>query len=388
MTPETLPGPDAQRPESPDVRIGAVNPTLSPDHDPWTTMLTRFGAVAGWLGRRLFGHIHLSPDEVERIRACAREGTVVYVMRYPSILDTLLMNLLLLEADLPLAHLSNGKTTLYLRRPITMVRVVLRRLFALRRLFGKELRGRERRERCVRLVETRKPVLLFLRGTKLGLYMRRVDAVEAMEQEVDLLGEIVRKQWDWDRKVFLVPLAVFWRKGPRQQSRVALSSIFYGVKERPGDLKKFLSFLLNYRDLFVRVGQPVDLRTFIAGRKTEGQPAVARKLRRSLQLFLYREEKVVHGPVIRPRRQIRDIVTGDTEARDLIERISVSTGEDEPKVRRRAEHYFDEIAANFHGTYIAFLDIVFNWVYGRVFTGIEARAGEGWRTAPAATRSC
>lgn len=385
MTPETLSDAAEQRPESPDVRVGVENPTLSPDHDPWTTMLTRFGAVAGWLGRKLFGHIQLSPAEVERIRACAREGTVVYVMRYPSILDTLLMNLLLLEADLPLAHLSNGKTTLYLRRPITMIRVLLRRLFALRHLFGKELRDRERRDRCVRLVETRKPVLLFLRGTKLGLYMRRVDAVEAMEQERDLLGEIVRKQWDWDRKIFLVPLAVFWQKGPRQQSRVALSSIFYGVKERPGDLKKFLSFLLNYRDLFVRVGQPVDLRTFIEDRKAEGQPAIAKKLRRSLQLFLYREEKVVHGPVIRPRRQIRDLVTGDPEVRELIEKISVSTGEEESKVRKRSERYFDEIAANFHGTYIAFLDIVVSWAYARVFTGIEAQGLE--RVAERARRN-
>jgi glycerol-3-phosphate O-acyltransferase len=357
-------------------RLGAVNPTFSPHHDPWTTMLTRFGAIAGWLGRRLFSHIHLSPSDIERIRECAREGTIVYVMRYPSMLDTLLMNLLFLEADLPLAHMSNGKTTLYMRRPTTMIRIVLRRLFALRHLFGKDVREREWRERAVKLMATRKPILLFLRGTKLGLYVRRVDAVEAKEAEKDLLGEILQHQWSTDEKIFLVPLAVFWRKGPRQQSRAAISSIFYGVKERPGDVKKFLSFLLNYRDLFVRVGKPVDLRAFMEERRAEGSQAITKKLRRSLQLFLYREEKVVHGPVIRPRRQIRDLVVEEPEVRQLIEQISNQTGEEQAKIRRRAERYFREIAANFHGTYIAFLDIVFNWIYARVFTGIEVRGLE------------
>ncbi len=219
-------------------------------------------------------------------------------------------------------------------------------------------------------------MLIFLRGVKLGVYLRRVDAVEAKEAEKDLLAGLVRMQWNQDQRIFLVPLAVFWRKGMRQQSRLPLSSIFYGVKERPGDLKKLLSFLLNYKDLFVRVGRPVDLKAFVAERESEGQATVAKKIRRSLHLFLYREEKVVHGPVIRPRRQIRDIVVSDPEVSGLIERISTASGEDEAKVRKRAEHYFIEIAANFHGTYIALLNLIANSLYHRVFTGIETSGME------------
>jgi glycerol-3-phosphate O-acyltransferase len=341
------------------------------DPDPWTAMLQRFNAVAAWFARKVFSHIQLSPEEVEAIREGARAGTIVYVMRYPSILDTLLVNTLLLREGLPLAHFSNGTYTVWLRPLRDLARIFIRRLISFARRSDRQETGYEAWYRCGQLVASRKPVLLFLRGSKLGLYVRRTDALEAQESEKDYLAELIRMQWNRDQKIFLVPLAVFWRSGPRQQSRTALSSIFYGVKERPGDLKKFLAFLLNYHDLFVRVGRPIDLKVFVEERSGEGKGAIVKKVRRALQLFLYREEKVVHGPVIKPRRQIRDIVVGDPETLALMDRIADATGEDVAKLRKRAEKYFVEIAANFHGTYIAFLDLLFTWIHRRTFSGIE-----------------
>ncbi len=339
--------------------------------DPWTAMPGRFNAVASWFARKVFSHMELSPAEVEAIREAARTGTIVYVMRYPSILDTLLVNTLLLREGLPLAHFSNGTYTIWLRPLGELARILLRRVFSFVRRSDERETGYEAWYRCGRLVASRKPVLLFLRGAKLGLYVRRSDAVEALESERDYLAELVRMQWNREQKIFLLPLAVFWRSGPRQQSRTALSSIFYGVKERPGDLKKFLAFLLNYHDLFVRAGRPIDLKVFVEERSGEGKGAIVKKVRRALQLFLYREEKVVHGPVIKPRRQIRDIVLGDPETLSVMDRIADATGDDVAKVRKRAIKYFIEIAANFHGTYIAFLDLLFTWIHRRTFSGVE-----------------
>jgi glycerol-3-phosphate O-acyltransferase len=350
----------------------AQEPAAPPvEADPWTAMPGRFNAVASWFARRVFSHIQLSPGEGEAIREGARTGTVVYVMRYPSLLDTLLVNALLLREGLPLAHFSNGTYTIWLRPLGELARILLRRLLSFVRRSDARKRGYEAWYRCSRLVASRKPVLLFLRGAKLGLYVRRSDAVEALESERDYLAELVRMQWNRDQKIFLVPLAVFWRSGPRQRSRTALSSIFYGMKERPGALKKFLAFLLNYHDLLVRAGRPIDLKAFVKEKSGEGKGAIVKKVRRTLQLFLYREEKVVQGPVIRPRRQIRDIVLGDPETHSAMDRISDATGDDVGKIRKRAEKYFTEIAANFHGTFTAFLDLLFTWIHRRTFSGVE-----------------
>ncbi len=137
-----------------------------------------------------------------------------------------------------------------------------------------------------------------------------------------------------------------------------------------------MAFLLNYSNLLVRIGKPVDLKAFIEQRGREGQGAIVKRVRRMLQIFLYREEKVVHGPIIKPRRAIREIVVDDPDTRAMIDRVADATGEDVAKVRRRAAAYFIEIAANFHGTYISFLDFIFNWVFRRTFSGLEVRGLE------------
>ena len=102
-------------------------------------------------------------------------------------------------------------------------------------------------------------LFLFLRTARLGSWLRgRRGAVEQGKGEFDLLQEMVRGVWDSDRTVHLVPLALFWRKGPRARRRFL--NLFYGSATRPSDLAKVTSFLTTYRGLFVKVGEPVDPR--------------------------------------------------------------------------------------------------------------------------------
>lgn len=351
---------------------GAQAAEKRPPADPWTTMLTQFNRVVWWFGKKVSAHLSLHPDDVELIRKRAGEGTIVYVMRYPSLIDALLVNMLLLREGLPLARISNGKPTGSLRPVRDQLAVLFGRLIPFRRKSRLGSDPHSHWQRFVALAEAGDPILLYLRGAKLGIYVSRTDAVEAQESEKDYLAELVRMQWSGKQRVFFVPIAVFWRTGPRyQSSRTALSSIFYGLKERPGDPKKFIAFLLNYHNLLVRPGKPIDLKEFIEERAQQGQGAIVKRLRRALQLFLFREEKIVHGPIIKPRKQIRDIVVSDPDTQKMIERVADATGEDVAKVQKRAGKYFIEIAANFRSTFVAFLDSVFVWVFRRTFSGLE-----------------
>ena len=69
--------------------------------------------------------------------------------------------------------------------------------------------------------------------------------------------------WVWDdedKPVHVVPLALFWRKGPRSESRFL--NLSYGAITRPSDVAKVGSFFANYRDLSVKSGAPIDLLDF------------------------------------------------------------------------------------------------------------------------------
>src|SRR5207244_3860089 len=68
-----------------------------------STMLERFGVLARLLVHLLFRHVRVRAEAVEHLRQLARQGTLIYVMRYRSALDYLLVNAVLLREGLPLA---------------------------------------------------------------------------------------------------------------------------------------------------------------------------------------------------------------------------------------------------------------------------------------------
>src|SRR5262245_64551269 len=78
-------------------------------------MLQRFGLLAGLLVRFVFAHVRVRPELVERVRQLASQGSVIYVMRYRSAIDYLLVNAVLRREGLPLARFAPGVSTVWWR---------------------------------------------------------------------------------------------------------------------------------------------------------------------------------------------------------------------------------------------------------------------------------
>src|SRR5262249_37093371 len=91
-----------------------------------SAMLERFGLLARPLIRLLCRFVHVRPEAVERLRQLARQGTLVYVMRYRSTLDYLLVNAVLVREGLPLARFAPGVSTLAFRPLGDMLRWLVR----------------------------------------------------------------------------------------------------------------------------------------------------------------------------------------------------------------------------------------------------------------------
>ena len=56
---------------------------------------------------------------------------------------------------------------------------------------------------------------------------------------------------------------------------------------------------------------------------------------------------------------------------EAISRLAARGKQAESQLRRQAERYFDEMAANFHGIYFSILEFVFNRIWPRLFHGLE-----------------
>jgi glycerol-3-phosphate O-acyltransferase len=333
--------------------------------DRLSAMTPRFNAFFRWFGRRFLRHLELDPDTVATLRSLESRGAVVYVMRYPSRLDYFLFNWLFLQNGLRLSGFANGLAFYYYGPLLQALARAAGRLAGWLR-GGAAAAGHEAgREHVHELVRAGESLFLFLR-TERALRPRRA----ARERhELDLVGELVGSVWNDDRPVFLVPLALFWRKGPRHARRFL--NLGYGGPTRPTDLAKVTGFLLNYRNLKIKVGEPIDLRAFVAARRAEGAATLARKVRRSLLLHLYREEKVVEGPPIQPLHRVEEEIFADPEFEAALAGWARAHDRDVEAARAQAREILAEIAASMNSTFLAVLNLVVSSIIKRMFAGVE-----------------
>ena len=341
--------------------------------DPYSAMTPRFNLFFRWFGRRFFRHLDLEAGTVERLRALEAKGSLVYVMRYASRLDYFLFNWLFRREGLRLSGFANGVAFYHYRPLHRAIPVSLRRLRARRLLRWSSERAHEHelgREHVHELVRAGESLFLFLRSDRLGSWLLgRRHALRAGRSELDFLAEIVGSVWNDDRPVFLVPLALFWRKGPRHARRFL--NLAYGASTRPTDLAKVTSFLLNYRNLKIKVGDAIDLRGFVNQRRAEGAATIVRKVRRSLLLYLYREEKVVEGPTVHPVARVVEAILDDPGLRPTLETYARERTVGPEAARAEAERLLREIAASMNSTVLAVLNVVVGAIFRRMFAGIE-----------------
>ena len=336
-----------------------------------TGPLRRFGALPALLCRRLFSQVRVDPGAIEHIRGLAARGSIVYVMRHRSLVDFMLVACILLREGLPMPEFVSDVPTLLLRPLREIVAMLWQRVRAARML-GKEMRHYEDSDRCQRLVSQSRPVLIFMRTRAPGMRLleSRRSALRRVRSGTDYLREILRAGRANDHEVFLVPLAVLRGRGyRRRESRLA--TLVYSVQETPGEAKRLLSLVWNARETSITIGKHVALREFAQHYRSESDERIVRRLARALQIFLRREERLVTGPTLLPKRTVRQIVLQGEDLAQLIHRLARERNQPESQLWRTAERYFDEMAANYKGIYFAVIEFIFNRIWPRVFQGFE-----------------
>ncbi|MDH4016847.1 MAG: 1-acyl-sn-glycerol-3-phosphate acyltransferase, partial [Actinomycetota bacterium] len=338
---------------------------LAPSADPTSSMAARFNIFFRWFSRRFFGHFDLDAKQVERLRALEEKGAVVYVMRYSSRLDYLLFNWLFLRDRLRLSSFANGIVFYYYKPLFT----ILKQVFTRRRGAPVEIRHSEECSRVRTLVRERGSVFIFLRTRRLRTFLRGVRKQPQRRDELDLLLEVVREATENGTPVSVVPLSIFWRKGPRRESRFL--NLDYGSLARPSDLAKVTSFLATYRSLSVKVGDEIDVNGFAASRPDDSPERLARTVRRSILIHLYREEKVVVGPTLRSPQHVLREVLEDRGVRSAMAQWARDRKSSPERAEREVEKMVREIAARMNSTLLALMAGAATLVFRRLFSSFE-----------------
>lgn len=322
-----------------------------------SSMVSRFGLIVRPIVYFAFRRARVEPAQIERVRRLGEGRPLIYVMRYRSVIDYLLVNAVLLREGLPLARFAPGLSTVWWRPLRSMLGWLGRR------------RGGVRRPaplRCASYVAAGEPVLLFMRSRTVAGRRRR--ALAAARIGVRYLREVMRAQGTGPAPV-LVPVAIF--RGPgfrKRESRFA--TLVYSVQEAPGEARRLLTYLWNADQIRLTFGHPVDLAEFRGAQPGESDERRVRRLARTLQIDLFGEERVVQGPALRPRREVRAEVLRDPEIARLTWKLALERRVPRQRVVREARRYVDEMAADFNGIYFGVLEFLFHRVW-RVFSGLE-----------------
>ena len=356
----------------------AGRPGRSIDLDSPSAMSDRFNLFFRGFARRYFGHFELDTDVVTRLRDLEARGSVVYVMRYSSRLDYFLFNALFLQHGLRLSSFANA-IRFHAYRPLSqqlrfLLRMPLRWASGRARGGGHEADREAVRER----VSRGDSLFLFLRTQRLRTFLRRrrtgkhngeLDLIEEVVGALGGQGSSANERSGDDREVFFVPLAIFWRKGPRNQNRFL--NVDYGSLTRPSDFAKVARFLSTYRSLAVKVGEAIDLRRFLSEHRAEDLEPVARKIRRAILIHLYREEKVVEGPALPPRWRVLREVLRDAGVREAMRARVAGRRASPEKAERDVERIFREISSHMSSTWLALGAWVVGGLFRRLFASIE-----------------
>ena len=368
------PTPGAPTDPLPVAQTAATSQT--PRADPLTAMTPRFNLLFRFFARRFFARFDLDESTTETLRGLEERGAVVYVMRYASRLDYFLFNTLFHKEGLRLSSFANGIRFWYYRP----LRDAWRTLRGRPRGVPQDVELVRAREYCRELTREGGSFFLFLRTARLQPRLRgRQGAMDQTRQERDLLTEVVSAARASGRPVHVVPLALFWRKGPRARRRFL--NLSYGALTRPNDVAKVFSFITTYRGLHVKVGDAIDVPGFLATRGEEPPHATARVIRRTLLSYLYREERVVEGPVLQPLYRVQDTVVRSPAVREAAAVYAAEKKVSEESAQVQAEKLFREIAANMSSTFLALLDILVGAVINRLFVSVEDSGMEKVREA-------
>ncbi len=337
-----------------------------------SAMQPRFGWLWEVVARRVFAHVVMNDVAVRKIRDLSQFGAVIYTLRQRSFVDYFLVNYVLRREGLPLPVFANGISSV-MTAPLRSILANLRAELRARLSRKQGPAGLEDHDYCAQAVAAGKPVLIFMRGRRRRSLLRRWLGRSSASTRVggDYLREIVHGHGEAGNEHYIIPMALFRGHSFRKRAS-SIAALVYSVQEVPSDGRKFLAYWWNRKDLFITVGKEVVLGEFVARYGDDGEEKVVRRLTRAIQIFLHREERVVLGPALLPRRRIKSLVLESDEIEQEIQRLAEQNNVSEAKLRKEAASYFDEMAADFNGILFAGIASIFKKIWARMFSGLVA----------------
>ncbi len=261
--------------------------------------------------RRFFDNIQIDSEWLRIVREAAEQGPVVYVLRNLSFLDFMALDYITARHGLPKLRFAND-LGLWVLEPFaaTWAEAVM------------PARRVAPNERLVEVIEDGGSAALFLKRPPTILEKATGRGKRRVSFEGDLLiASLFSLQRRLDRPIMLVPQVFVWSKRPESLEPSAVDFVL-GPSEWPGRLRSATQFLLNYRNVMLRAGEPVNLHQFLADNAGEPQDTLIRRGTYALLRKVDRERRAILGPMRKPADRVREEIIRSPKLRQTIAQLA------------------------------------------------------------------
>ncbi len=168
--------------------------------------------------------------------------------------------------------------------------------------------------------------------------------------------------------VQLVPVTILWGRAPGTQDSI-LKALLAETWEATSTLRQMLAILIHGRQTVVRFTEPVSLRFLIKNDNNEVR--ATRRLGRILRVHFQRQRTLAIGPDLSHRHtQLRTLLTSPS-IRSAVATEAAEKSISMIKAEQNARRYALEIASDYSYAVIQALVLFLDWVWNRVYDGIE-----------------
>ncbi len=340
-----------------------INSALDGTHNHFSCFLPRnSGKFSFTILKLFFSGIIVDNNQADIIKNIQKDAIIVYTNKYKSSFDFLFYHTRYRLIDVPFPEIGFDYKIFIWQKVSCLFKIILAHLdFIIQNLsfldpyksqyFKKELL--DGRAGFLSLVE------------KGGFHRRFVKA------KTDPIRYLIDMQKTIDRPIFLIPQLMFFSKKP-ERFNPSFIDLLFGADDKPGKIRRLVSLFKNPGKVFVETSEPINLRQFLKleNIRTQNIEQQTGALRQQLLVQLNRHRQSITGPVLKSREELKESILTSPRFQKFMDKHSKSRDIPIHEVRKKADAYLEEIAANYSNSVIQLFSVLVRWIIRIMFDGI------------------
>ena len=339
-----------------------INKILRGSYDHCTCLLPdKIGSFSNLLLKLFYSGIKVDDQQTGILQQLEENAIVVYVTKFKSFFEYLFYYNRYRQENLPYPQLGFDYNV-YIWQPLSrLLRIFLAKLdFILRyqSLPDPYDRGYLKQE------------LINGRCGFLSLVGKEIFHRRFVKAETDPIHYLIEIQKSIDRPIYLIPQLMFFSKTARRENPTFID-ILFGPEDKPGKIRRLVTLFKNSSGVFVEVSEPLNLKRYLRSEKTRNQTSEYQSLllRRDLLVQLNAHRQSITGPVRKSRIELKESILTTERFQRFMKTYAENRDIPIHQVRRKADAYIEEIAANYKPAYIKVASVIVRWIIQAMFDG-------------------